>query len=92
MAVNQVLGGEGGGTQTTRRRTRRRTRARANGGIATSRAGAATGIGGTEAFGGGNRTVNLAGLTPDQRKFYDLGARHACEMHNIPWQGAKTGR
>lgn len=26
-------------------------------------------------------------LTPEQRQFYELGARHACELHGVPWQG-----
>lgn len=31
-------------------------------------------------------------LTPEQRTFYELGARHACELHGVPWQGGLGAR
>jgi hypothetical protein len=81
-----------GATSTTRRRTRARTRRRTttagNGGMTGGvRTGAGTGIGGGGETSGVRGGVNLAGLTTDQRKFYELGQRHACEMHGINWQG-----
>jgi hypothetical protein len=83
-----------GATATPRRRTRGRTRRRTTGGNGITggvRTGAGTGIGGGGETSGVRGGVNLAGLTTDQRKFYELGQRHACEMHGINWQG-RTNR
>jgi hypothetical protein len=79
QGTQTVLGGNAGTTQQTRRRAKRRNRL-------TARAGAATGIGSNVGVGNVGANINLQGMTAEQRKFYELGARHECERRGLPWQ------
>jgi hypothetical protein len=66
---------------TPKRRKVRRRRARTN------RSGAATGTGNT------NQTLSSSGgfgLTADFQRGYQLGQKHACEQHGIPWGTRST--
>lgn len=79
---NQVGNGGDGNVATTRRRaSRNRAKRRTTTGAAI-RSGAATG--------GNSGGVNLSGLTARERDLYVKGFQHACDLHNIPWQGGMT--
>ena len=72
----QVLtGGGNSSVMTSRRRTRRRRLTRASGVTASTA--------------GGGVTPTIPGMSADQRKFYELGQRHACELHGIPFRATR---